>query len=191
MLRGTSVRQVLTEGIADVLVSFCIPVLFSIAYLPVIYFVAVKALYHDLFVLILIRNKDGENLVESLATMIPIQSLEYLLDHHVIPRDSYIVDMLILDSDGLKLQALMQHGIEIPEQVMFNVFLSDKTVEVWLKNGGSPHLFSQEDEISLVDFCIRHDKKISVDLLRQYGAQSSPGAMSTREQLEHIIKFWG
>lgn len=52
-----------TEGIADVLVSFCIPVLFSIAYLPIIYFVAVKALYHDLFVLILIRNKDGEKVL--------------------------------------------------------------------------------------------------------------------------------
>lgn len=52
-----------TEGITDVLVSFCIPVLFSIAYLPVIYFVAVKALYHDLFVLILIRNKDGEKVL--------------------------------------------------------------------------------------------------------------------------------
>lgn len=52
-----------TEGTADVLVSFCIPVLFSIAYLPIIYFVAVKALYHDLFVLILIRNKDGEKVL--------------------------------------------------------------------------------------------------------------------------------
>lgn len=53
-----------TEGIADVLISFCIPVVFSIAYLPVIYFVAVKALYHDLFVLILIRNKDGEKILD-------------------------------------------------------------------------------------------------------------------------------
>ena len=50
-----------TEGIVDVLVSFCIPALFSVAYLPVIYFFAVKALYHDLFVLMNIRNKDGEN----------------------------------------------------------------------------------------------------------------------------------
>jgi hypothetical protein len=58
-----AIEVISTEGIADVLVSFCIPVLFSIAYLPVIYYVAVKALYHDLFVRIRIRNIDGEKIL--------------------------------------------------------------------------------------------------------------------------------
>lgn len=55
-----AIDVIASEGIVGVLVSFCIPVLFSVAYLPLIYFLAVKALYNDLFVLIHIRNKDGE-----------------------------------------------------------------------------------------------------------------------------------
>lgn len=60
---GVAIDVISTDGITDVLVSFCIPVIFSIAYLPVIYFVAVKALYHDLFVVIRIRNIDGEKVL--------------------------------------------------------------------------------------------------------------------------------
>lgn len=60
---NVAIEVISTDGIADVLVSFCIPVLFSIAYLPVIYYVAVKALYHDLFVRIRIRNIDGEKIL--------------------------------------------------------------------------------------------------------------------------------
>lgn len=51
------------DGIVDVLISFCIPIVFSIAFLPIVYFIAVKALYHDLFVRIRVRNKDGDEIL--------------------------------------------------------------------------------------------------------------------------------
>ena len=50
------------NGIVDVLVSFCIPIIFSVAFLPIVYFIAIKGLYHDLFVRIRIRNKDGDKI---------------------------------------------------------------------------------------------------------------------------------
>lgn len=55
-----AVKVIAQEGIVDVLVSFSIPIIFSVAFLPVVYFLAVKGQYHDLFVLVRIRNKDGE-----------------------------------------------------------------------------------------------------------------------------------
>ena len=55
-----AVKVIAQDGIADVLVSFSIPIIFSIAFLPVVYFLAVKGQYNDLFVLVCIRNKDGE-----------------------------------------------------------------------------------------------------------------------------------
>ncbi len=58
-----AINVISQDGIVDTMVSFCVPIIFSIAYLPIIYFIAVKALYHDLFVLILIRNKDGEKVL--------------------------------------------------------------------------------------------------------------------------------
>ena len=55
-----AVKVIAQDGIVDVLVSFSIPIIFSVAFLPVVYFLAVKGQYHDLFVLVRIRNKDGE-----------------------------------------------------------------------------------------------------------------------------------
>lgn len=55
-----AVKVIAQDGIVDVLVSFCIPIIFSVAFLPIVYFLAVKGQYHDLFVLVRIRNKDGE-----------------------------------------------------------------------------------------------------------------------------------
>ena len=55
-----AVKVIAQDGIVNVLVSFSIPVIFSVAFLPVVYFLAVKGQYHDLFVLLRIRNKDGE-----------------------------------------------------------------------------------------------------------------------------------
>lgn len=55
-----AVKMIAQDGIVDVLVSFSIPIIFSVAFLPVVYFLAVKGQYHDLFVLVRIRNKDGE-----------------------------------------------------------------------------------------------------------------------------------
>ena len=45
-----------SEGLISTLVSFSIPVIFSVAFLPVIYLLAVWAQYHDLFVRLYIRN---------------------------------------------------------------------------------------------------------------------------------------
>lgn len=55
-----AVKVIAQDGIVDVLVSFSIPIIFSVAFLPVVYFLAVMGRYHDLFVLVRIRNKDGE-----------------------------------------------------------------------------------------------------------------------------------
>ena len=48
------------EGIISVIVSFCIPIIFSIAFLPVVYTLAVRGKYHDLFVRLKIRNKGDD-----------------------------------------------------------------------------------------------------------------------------------
>ena len=48
------------KGIVDVLVSFCIPIIFSIAFLPLVYIMAIRGKYHDLFVRIKIRHKGDE-----------------------------------------------------------------------------------------------------------------------------------
>ena len=58
-----AINVIAKDGIVDVLVSFCIPIIFSVAFLPVVYFLAVKALYHDLFVLIRIRNKESDKIL--------------------------------------------------------------------------------------------------------------------------------
>jgi hypothetical protein len=58
-----AVKVIAQDGIVDVLVSFSIPIIFSVAFLPVVYFLAVKGQYHDLFVLVRIRNKDGEKML--------------------------------------------------------------------------------------------------------------------------------
>ena len=58
-----AINDIKENGFLDVLISFCIPIIFSIAFLPVVYFLAVKALYHDLFVLIQIRNKGNDDLL--------------------------------------------------------------------------------------------------------------------------------
>ena len=58
--------DVITQnGVVDVLVSFCIPIIFSIVFLPLVYIIAVKALYHDLFVRIRIRNKDSDEILSA------------------------------------------------------------------------------------------------------------------------------
>ena len=58
-----AVKVIAQDGIVNVLVSFSIPIIFSVAFLPVVYFLAVKGQYHDLFVLVRIRNKDGEKML--------------------------------------------------------------------------------------------------------------------------------
>lgn len=55
-----SVRE---NGITDVLVSFCVPIIFSVVFLPIVYFLAVKSLYHDLFCLVSIRNKENDKIL--------------------------------------------------------------------------------------------------------------------------------
>lgn len=57
-----AVTTITTDGIITLLMSFFIPVIFSVAYLPVVYMLAVTAKYNDLFVRFYIRNnfsKDG------------------------------------------------------------------------------------------------------------------------------------
>lgn len=52
------------DGASSLLMSFSIPAIFSVAFLPVVYALAVTAKYHDLFVRLYIRNhmrKDGLN----------------------------------------------------------------------------------------------------------------------------------
>lgn len=58
-----AIKVIAQDGVVDVLISFCIPIIFSIAFLPVVYFLAVKGLYHDLFVLIRIRNKEDDKIL--------------------------------------------------------------------------------------------------------------------------------
>ena len=58
-----AINVITQDGIVDVLISFCIPIIFSVAFLPVVYFLALKGLYHDLFVLIRIRNKENEKML--------------------------------------------------------------------------------------------------------------------------------
>lgn len=58
-----AVRRINQNGITDVidiLVSFSIPIIFSIAFLPVVYLLALIGQYHDLFIRIKIRNKDKD-----------------------------------------------------------------------------------------------------------------------------------
>ncbi len=56
----TAIDVIKKDGAIDVLVSFCIPIIFSIAFLPVVYMLAVCGKYHDLFVRMKIRNKGNE-----------------------------------------------------------------------------------------------------------------------------------
>ena len=58
-----AINVIAQDGIVDVLISFCIPIIFSVAFLPVVYFLALKGLYHDLFVLIRIRNKENKKML--------------------------------------------------------------------------------------------------------------------------------
>ena len=58
-----AVKDIKENGLIDVLISFAVPIIFSVAFLPVVYFLAVKALYHDLFVLISVRNKGSDDLL--------------------------------------------------------------------------------------------------------------------------------
>ncbi len=51
-----AIDVIASEGIIPTLISFCIPVMFSVAFLPVIYSLALWAQYHDLFVRMYIRN---------------------------------------------------------------------------------------------------------------------------------------
>lgn len=56
-----AINVISTEGAINTLVSFSIPIIFSIAFLPIIYLLAVWAQYHDLFVRIYIRNHISKN----------------------------------------------------------------------------------------------------------------------------------
>ena len=51
-----AINVIASEGIIPTLISFCIPIIFSVAFLPIIYLLALWAQYHDLFVRIYIRN---------------------------------------------------------------------------------------------------------------------------------------
>lgn len=52
----TAIDVIDIDGIIPTLASFCIPIIFSVAFLPIIYLLALWAQYHDLFVQICIRN---------------------------------------------------------------------------------------------------------------------------------------
>lgn len=57
-----AITTVTKEGAISLLVSFSIPAIFSVAFLPVVYALAVTAKYHDLFIRLYIRNhmsRDG------------------------------------------------------------------------------------------------------------------------------------
>ena len=57
-----AVTTITKDGAVSLLVSFSIPAIFAVAFLPVVYALAVTAKYHDLFVRLYIRNhmnKDG------------------------------------------------------------------------------------------------------------------------------------
>ena len=56
----TAIDVIKQDGVVDVLVSFCIPIVFSMAFLPVVYALAVRGKYHDLFVRMKIRNKGDD-----------------------------------------------------------------------------------------------------------------------------------
>lgn len=51
-----AIDVIASEGIIPTLISFCIPIIFSVAFLPVIYLLALWSQYHDLFVRMYIRN---------------------------------------------------------------------------------------------------------------------------------------
>ena len=57
-----AVTTITKDGAVSLLVSFSVPAIFAVAFLPVVYALAVIAKYHDLFVKLYIRNhmnKDG------------------------------------------------------------------------------------------------------------------------------------
>ena len=57
-----AVNTIANDDTIGLIVSFAVPAIFSVAFLPVVYALAVKAKYHDLFVRLYIRNymsKDG------------------------------------------------------------------------------------------------------------------------------------
>ena len=57
-----AVTTITKDGVISLLMSFSIPAIFSVAFLPVVYALAVTAKYHDLFVRLYIRNhmnRDG------------------------------------------------------------------------------------------------------------------------------------
>lgn len=56
-----AITTVTKEGAISLLVSFSIPAIFSVAFLPIVYALAVTAKYHDLFVRLYIRNNISNN----------------------------------------------------------------------------------------------------------------------------------
>ncbi len=56
-----AVTTITKDGAISLLMSFSIPAIFSVAFLPVVYALAVTAKYHDLFVRLYIRNHMNRN----------------------------------------------------------------------------------------------------------------------------------
>lgn len=57
---NVAIKSIVRDGITDVLISFSVPIIFSVLFLPLVYFIAVNGHYHDLFLLMKIRDKDGK-----------------------------------------------------------------------------------------------------------------------------------
>ena len=57
---NTAINVIKEDGIKNVLVSFCIPIIFSIAFLPIVYALAVRGKYRDLFIRMKIRHTGNE-----------------------------------------------------------------------------------------------------------------------------------
>lgn len=56
----TAIRTFSIEGVPDLLVTFCVPILLSICYVPVVYVLALRAKYRELFVRIVIRGVNNK-----------------------------------------------------------------------------------------------------------------------------------
>ena len=54
---NNAINVIIKDGVISVLLSFSIPIIFSISFLPVVYMLAVRCKYNDLFFKLKIRNK--------------------------------------------------------------------------------------------------------------------------------------
>jgi hypothetical protein len=133
---------------------------------------------------------DGVNVAQSLGMFLSDEAFEFLLEKGIKISNQTWSDLFMMNKASL-IEIAMRGNQQIPSEALFQPFMKLETIRAYGDNGGNLNLYSEEQQITLIDSYVHFDKNDIVEYLRSKGMTPSDDAKSITQMLDELKKTLG